>query len=367
MEVDQVMISRRRFVKDTAIVGAGITAFPFIFVRRSQAAWAKKTVIHPNVDDMRVVGITDPGMTKASEPSASWSRQNELVNQKAVWENIDRLACTLTKTRDPGQAWRTIFVRPLHKPWSETIVAIKTNNIGVQHTRSAVMAGVCHALTDIIGVKPTNIHIYDACHGSDMSRETPFAGLPEGCRIEDKWGGSNTYAKIPKPWRGGEDRSECLKHLVNGNVDILVNMAMCKGHSSRFGGFTMTMKNHFGTFSPSYGHWLGSVDYLMGISQSPEILGPMDPRSGKVLYPRQQLCLVDALWASEDGPNCGPSRQPNFLAMGAMSPIVDYVIATKFRGERMGWEPDMETTRRMLTDFGYSESDLPDGGKIVEP
>ncbi|MDQ1336500.1 MAG: hypothetical protein QG552_3450 [Thermodesulfobacteriota bacterium] len=366
-EVNQAMISRRRFVKDTAIVGAGITAFPFVFVRPSQAAWAKKTIVHPNVDNLRVVGITDPGMTSDLEPSASWPRQNELINSKAVWENLDRLACTLAKTGDPGQAWRTIFVRPPQKSWSETVVAIKTNHIGVQHTRSAVMARVCHALTDVIGVKATNIHIYDACHGRNMSRDTPFSGLPEGCRIEDQWGASNAYTQVSKPWRGGEDKSECLKYLVNGTVDILINMAMCKGHSSRFGGFTMTLKNHFGTFSPSYGHWVGSGDYLMGINQTPEILGPMDPGSGKVLYPRQQLCMVDALWASEEGPTCGPSHQPNFLAMGVMSPIVDYIVATQFRGERMGWKPDMEATRRMLTDFGYSESDLPNGGDIVAP
>jgi len=362
------MITRRRFVKDAALIGAGVTAFPFVFVRRSRAAWSKKTRIHPHIDNLRVVGITDAAMTKTQEPSAaSWSRQNTLVNPKQVSENMDRLACTLTKTRDPGEAWRTIFVRPPRKSWSETVVAIKTNNIGVQHTRSAVMSKVCHALTDVIGVKPGNIHIYDACHGSDLRTDTPFAGLPEGCRIENRWGGSNTYTTVSGPWRGGEDRSECLKHLVEGTVDILVNMAMCKGHSSRFGGFTMTMKNHFGTFSPTFGHWVGSVDYLMGINQTPEILGAMDPKSGRVLYPRQQLCIVDALWASEDGPTCGPSHQPNFLAMGVMSPIVDYLLATKFRGEQMGWKPDMETTRRMLTDFGYSEADLPDGGKIVEP
>lgn len=363
----QRMISRRKFVKNVAIAGAGVTAFPFVFIRRAHAAWAKKTVIHPNVDNLRVVGITDPGMTKAVEPSASWSRQNELVNQKVVWENIDRLACTLTETGLPEKAWRTIFIRPPRKPWSETVVAIKTNNIGSQHTRSAVMSKICHVLTDMIGVKSHNIHIYDACDGSDMRKTTPFAGLPDGCRIENTWGGSYTYTGLPKPWRGGEDKSECLKYLVNGTVDILINIAMCKGHSSRFGGFTMTMKNHFGTFSPSFGHWFGSADYFMAINQTPEILGPMDPRTGKVLYPRQQLCLVDALWASECGPTCDPSHQPNFLAMGVMSPIVDYQVATKFRGEQMGWKPNMEATRRILTGFGYSESDLPAGGKIVEP
>ena len=83
------MISRRRFVKHAAVIGAGITAFPLVFIRRSRAAWARKTVIHPNVDNLRVVGITDPGMTKEVEPKASWSRQDELVKQKAVWENIE--------------------------------------------------------------------------------------------------------------------------------------------------------------------------------------------------------------------------------------------------------------------------------------
>ena len=52
--------------------------------------------------------------------------------------------------------------------------------------------------------------------------------------------------------------------------------------------------------------------------------------------------------------------------MGAMSPIVDYQLATKFRGEMMGWQPNREATRRMLLDFGYSESDLPDEGKLMK-
>jgi hypothetical protein len=52
--------------------------------------------------------------------------------------------------------------------------------------------------------------------------------------------------------------------------------------------------------------------------------------------------------------------------MGVLSPVVDYLVATRFRGERMGWEPNMEATTRMLTEYGYSESDLPAGGKIIE-
>jgi len=259
-----------------------------------------------------------------------------------------------------------IFIKPPQKTWSDTVVSIKTNQIALQHTRSAVMAKVCHALSHIVGVKPSNIHIYDAVHGGSMRSGTPFAGLPEGCRMENDWGGITAVTAVPEPWKKKEGKTKCLKYLVDGSVDILINLCMCKGHSSKFGGFTMTMKNHFGTFDPSPGHRSGALDYLIAINQTPEVLGPMDPRTGKVLYPRQQLCLVDALWASEGGPGGYPRYQPNFLAMGVLSPVVDYVVATQFRGERMGWRPDMEAARRMLTDFGFSESDLPAGGRMIE-
>jgi len=359
-------ISRRKFIKRTIIAGTAIAGFPTVFIPKARAAWARQTIIHPNIDNLRVVGITDRAMTRGVEPRAHWARQNELVATKVVWENIDKLACRLAETRKSNEAWRTIFVKPPRKAWSDTVVAIKTNNIAQQHTRSAVMSKICHTLTRTLGVKPANIHIYDACHGSNMRRNTPFAGLPEGCRIEDRWGGSRTLTRVPKPWRKSGGKSECLRHLVDGSVDLLINISMCKGHSSRFGGFTMTMKNHFGTFSPGPGHDRGSVDYLMAINQTPEILGPMDKKTGRVLYPRQQLCIVDALWASKGGPGGNPSHQTNFLAMGVMSPVVDYQVATGFRAKKMGWKPNMKTTRRMLKDFGYNEDDLPAGGKILE-
>ena len=359
-------ISRRRFVKESIAMGAAIAAFPTVLVPKTRAAWARKTIVHPRVDKLRVVGITDTKRTIASEPRSSWARQNQLVVPEVVWENIDKLASMLAETRNAEEAWRTIFVKPPRKPWSETVVAIKTNNIAQQHTRSAVMAKIVHVLTDTLGVKPFNVHIYDGTDGDSMGKYTPFAGLPEGCRIEDTWGGSTTNTAVPGPWKNTGGKSKCLKHLVDGSVDILINIAMCKGHSQRFGGFTMTMKNHFGTFSPGPGHRNGSQDYLIAINQTPEILGAMDRRTGEVIYPRQQLCLIDALWASRGGPGGKPSQQPNFLAMGVMSPIVDYQVATKFRGERMGWQPNMKATRRMLTDFGYEESDLPARGQIIE-
>lgn len=362
-----VKISRRRFIKNSIAAGAGLSVFPMAVPSFSSQPIkaSRKIVVHPDVDNLRVVGITDESMIRDHEPVSSWKKQEQLVVKDAIWENIDKLACGLTEMGDPLKAWQTIFIKPPRKSWSETIVAIKTNNISKQHTRSPVIGKICYTFTDILGVKPENIHIYDACHGRNISRDTPFSGLPDGCRIQNQWGGSNTYTSIPGPWKEGKEKSKCLKHLVDGSVDILVNISMCKGHSDKFGGFTMTMKNHFGTFSPRPGHFSGSQDYLMAINKTPEVLGTMDKKTGNILFPRQQLCLVDALWASEDGPGGNPSAQPNFLAMGALSPVLDYQVATKFRKGRMGWDINLDAAQRMLAEFGYSEKDLPGDGGIL--
>jgi len=245
-------------------------------------------------------------------------------------------------------------------------VAIKTNNISLQHTRSAVLSRVCHVLTGMLGVRGGNIHIYDAVHGGSMRQNTPFAGLPEGVRIEDKWGGVDAEVPIPPPWGDGRRTARCLRPLADGTVDILVNIALCKGHSETFGRFTMAMKNHVGTFTPWFAHQDEALEYLLAINQTAQVLGPLDPSTGRVLYPRQQLCIIDGLWASEGGPGGYPRAQPHFLAMGVLAPVVDYAVATRFRKEKMGWAINPEATLRMLTDFGYRESDLPVRGGLIE-
>ena len=52
--------------------------------------------------------------------------------------------------------------------------------------------------------------------------------------------------------------------------------------------------------------------------------------------------------------------------MGTLSPVVDYQVATHFRGNQMGWKPNEKAIRKMLAAFGYSASDLPDGGNLIE-
>src|SRR4030042_7161691 len=106
-------ITRRSFIKITVAAGVGIAAFPTIFIPKAKAHWAKKTIVHPNVDNLRVVGITDLRMTKiAKQIPMDRADQEQLVNKKAVEENIDKLACSLVDTRHPGALWCHIFVIP---------------------------------------------------------------------------------------------------------------------------------------------------------------------------------------------------------------------------------------------------------------
>ena len=162
--------TRRQFMKSAMIVSAGVTGFPMVFIPKSQASMTDKILVHPNVDNLKVVAVTDNGMIKGNKPSLSWSRQDELVVPEMVWNNIDKLASRLTDVNDPESAWKTIFIKPPEKSWQDTVIAIKTNNLGQQHTHSAVMAKICNTLTDIVGVRSRNIYIYDASHGRKMRK-----------------------------------------------------------------------------------------------------------------------------------------------------------------------------------------------------
>ena len=120
-----------------------------------------------------------------------------------------------------------------------------------------------------------------------------------------------------------------------------------------------------GTFSPRPGHAADGTDYLIAINKSEAVLGRTD-RRGKVLFPRQQLCLIDGLWASRGGPSGNPTHQPNRLFMGTCGPVLDYQVATKFRRDEMGWAINEGVANRFLSEFGFKADDLPDDGRIID-
>jgi len=356
--------TRRNFLKGSIAGAAAFGVAPTLIIPRFAPAFEGWEDPHPNVSGLKVVGIHDPEMTTEILAESPWRKQQELVDAEVVEAGIDKMACTLTGEAKAKDAWKALFVKPPGKSWSDVVVAIKTNNIAQQHTRNAVMAKICGALVEHRGVKDSNIFIYDACHGKDMLKKTPFEGLPEECNIMSRWGGSTIETAVPAPWQDGTMKACCVPSLVAGKADILVNIALSKGHSPTFGAFTQTMKNHLGTFEPKWAHNDGATDYVIAINKTPEILGEIGAE-GKVRFPRQQLCLIDALWASEKGPGGLPSVQSNRLFMGTSSPVMDYVVATEFRKGIMDWTIEEDVTLRFLTEFGLTPDDLANGGKII--
>lgn len=360
-------VSRRGFLKSTVIGAAALGLGPTILIPRRLEAYALGEPTHPNISPLRVVGLHDPKMTTDVLEASTWQQQEQLLQADVVAENLDRMACALAQEKNVTDAWKAIFLKPAKKSWSDTVVAVKVNCIAKQRTRSAVLYKVIRTLTDVAGVKGENIFVYDACHGNSMSKWDVAQNLPNGAQAVAKWGGSGESAAVGKPWKDGSQKANCLGQLVKDEVDILVNIALCKGHGQNFGGFTLAMKNHFGTFSPRPSHQPGGgADYLIAINKAPEILGQMDPETGKVLFPRQQLCLVDCLWASDPGPGGESTHQPNRLFMGTLPAVLDYQVATKFRRDAMGWKTNDQIANRFLSEFGYQPSDLPTGGEIID-
>ena len=348
-------ISRRDFVKVTAAAGAGLAASRFFFniSKLYGADFQKMGPVNGFIPNNRVAFIHDKAMT-SGEVIRDWTGQNEATKADVVGQNMDRVACTLADDKAPAKAWGKILQKPKEKEWKDVVVAIKTNNIAEQHTRNAVMVKMCNVLVNGMGIAGANVHIFDGCHGGDIDRKSPFEGLPEGVLIEKQWGGINTNTPLPDPY-GGETR--CVKSITNDDVDILVNISMCKGHSGTFGGFTMTMKNHFGTFNPGGGHGKNGLGYLTSINKSEAVLGKIEAETGKIIKPKQQLCIIDALWSSQPGPGGPPTHCTNAIFMGTFPPMLDYIVARDFRKGEMGWNVNETATAQFLTDFGYTKED----------
>jgi hypothetical protein len=137
----------------------------------------------------------------------------------------------------------------------------------------------------------------------------------------------------------------CTADIANGKVDILVNVAVNKGHPF-FGRATLCMKNHFGTFPADYSD---TDNYIVDINKSDAIIGGAPPR--------QQLCIVDSLIANKASSHGMPEAMPCYLVMGTFAPAVDYLTVKKVREQAMGATHDDAVVASYLTRFGYAAKD----------
>lgn len=337
-------ISRRGFLS-AAAAGAGsllaANAFPASAFER-KSGWFPGKQINPHIDNLRVVSCLDPKMIVSDPRKWDMASQNAPVAAEQVLADMDALACGLAQKDSAHEAWGTIFRKPEAKEWSDVKAAVKLNCLGDNHPRVAVVNAVCRALVSL-GVPPSGIILYDGSNNVG-GMYGPFVGkgIIAGVLASDRNGllGGTVLAPVPAPHPG---MFKCTAAIARGDIDILVNIAVNKAHS--FTGITMTMKNHAGTFEAMPIHLGGGLDYIIAFSKSDAVLGG-DPV-------RQQLCIVDSIWANTGGPYGIPNKRPTVLSMGTFSPAVDFVTAKRVREPLMGCTHP-PALNRVLSDFGYS-------------
>ncbi|MBD3242608.1 MAG: twin-arginine translocation signal domain-containing protein [Chitinivibrionales bacterium] len=362
--------SRRDFLKVSAAGAAAATLGAG--VRRAEAAtgaWTDGMRINPAIDNLRVVCCHDPAMVNKQHDEFSWlndrdssaidrmTNQNDAANTATIQSNLDEMAKALANNAEAAAAWATIFQEPA-AGYANARVAIKVNCIAVNHPRLAVVDKVCRVLNDL-GVPFTNMTIYDGCHNASPEYGS-FVGtrLPAGVVVSSRSGslGGTTDAPVPRPRTSDLSNVEnhsCTADIANGVIDILVNIAVNKGHSNWNGNCTLTMKHHYGTFAPAdHGSTSDYVNrgmsYIIGINQSDAILGGTPCR--------QQLCIIDSLWAGTGGPGGGANTSPHRLIMGTFGPAVDYLTVMKIREEIMGVGHNAYVDD-FLPAFGYSTTE----------
>jgi hypothetical protein len=347
-------VSRRAFLSSVAagLLAAGM--FPAEGDEK-ETGWRDGMKINPDIDNLSVVSCHDPKMIAADPRKWDIVSQNAPIVPERVQADLDAMACALARKNSLRDAWGAIFRKPASKEWHEVKAAIKLNCLGNNYPRAAIVNAVCRALTSL-GVTPSNIVLYDGSHNAG-SMYGPFIGKEIIAGVRSGNGnellGGTVRTRIPAPHAG---KFKCTAAIAGGDIDVLVNIAVNKGHSVM--GTTMTMKNHAGTFEAMPIHTGGGADYIIAFSKSGALLGG-DPV-------RQQLCIVDSIWALTGGPFGIPNKRPAMLSMGTFSPAVDFITAKRIREPIMGCSHP-PVLNRLMTDFGYSNFENLDFVRVEPP
>jgi hypothetical protein len=365
-------INRRSFLKTgiAGAVGASLAGpgVKQVLGKTSQQSlvWTDKMPINPEVDNMRVICMHDEGMA-GTYGKEDYAGMNAAVDEEKVWYNMDGMARYLTQKTDTDEAWHTIFRSS--KDWADTKVMIKHNCVAANMiSRSAVVRKITSVLIGF-GVQPANIVHFDGQGGNwqafaaevSLTDETKIPGV-----FSDNYDALGGQSDVTVPnVNGGYAPAD----LVNGVTDIIVNIAVNKGHNSNFnvGKTTLCLKNHYGTFLSGDGfggfnkrtmygggltamHLHNAQNALTNINKTFSIVGG-DPV-------RQQLCIIDTLWAITGNVTGAVSHKPDRLIMGTFAGAVDYCCAKKVREELMNVKNhEQENLKKFLTEFGYTEED----------
>ena len=263
----------------------------------------------------------------------------------AVQTMVDRGLCELTGQVDPVVALESLM--PGIDENSK--IAMKINCIASPShcwTRWVIAQAVVNRLVQMLGgtFSPGNIAIFDKddieAHGYSSDR---FPGVELSSSNQ-----CDSGVLIPTPGRESE-----LSRFI-ADADYLINMPVVKNHNANE--FTLGMKNHYGSISPST--WCGNYDALLEINASPGIRD------------KTSLVILDALFGTyvsglDGGPDnwtLHPGGTPNRICMGTD------ICVSEHLGQQMINEQRTALGIPVLTDYYLHRAGVsPYNLGIIEP
>jgi hypothetical protein len=351
--------SRRNFLKASTAAGALLAqgGLHKVFSAPS-AGWTNGMQVNPLIDNLRVAYASDPvvgtgHMLKGTTYSNWANAQGNSIDQIVVTANMGKLAMALAKKSSPDEAWAAIFQKPSGKTWDKVTAAIKVNAYATLNPSIGVVNTLVQALHGV-GVPYANITLFD--NGATATPGIYTNNIQGAITItHDPQGAASSAITVTDA--NGSGPMRYLSFL--DNIDILISCAVCKSHDQDiFGRTSMTLKNHVGTiWSDNVAHCPNKwATQLMAMNKTSAIMGNPDPAAG--VPPRQQLCVIDSIFAARNtsyygSVDCPP---PGVLVMGTFAGAVDYFTVHKVRLPVMNQvltDYNLQQIKKFVTEFGY--------------
>jgi len=182
---------RRTFLKTSAVGAAGalvtVGAVPDALAQETSSWPATGYLqINPNIDNCRVVYVTDPAfITKIGWTNWTDVNTNKLDFAK-IKAAIDKMAMCLAKKATAHEAWATIFRKPTSKAWAQVKVAMKVNACGDLGPNAGAVGKLCEAIISV-GALPANIGVRHSATAKSNTRLQTSSETSCAYHLFQKW------------------------------------------------------------------------------------------------------------------------------------------------------------------------------------
>ena len=276
-------MTRREFLRDISLAGAGIALTPTLLNFHVEGAHAVENV-------GKVVIATNEDLT--SGLSVNTDVANQLLNT-----GIKNLMGKSTAE----EAWKSIFPSRT----KDDVIGIKINTLFQLSTHQQVVDAIVQNLV-AIGVPENNIIIWDKSDGDLKSSGYHINRADTGVRCFGTNGDyDNQIYKV-----GGQ--SKRLSKILTQECDHLINVPVLKDHN--ISGVTFSMKNHYGSVdNPGSLHDNNCDPYIADLNNTAPI------------KEKTRLIVLDAsVGVYNGGPGGPPQFYYNSLILGQDPVALDY-------------------------------------------